>query len=317
MFFNGLLVGWPHWQSQIGVGSHGCWSWKKGDFHGSTQPQRLCFEVRLECLSNSKSFCFFGELWKGEGKVIRVAARWRQRLKKKTSPEGIKPLTNLILDLGYSEKKTPGKSRVLDAKIVRSPFFMDADVLQLCNLRTSVDSLESSECLLSWMSNVSLVYLPAICVSNNLHHLTISYYPILLSIDPYWSYFPPAKYRVDHWFFTGSCPAIRRVSRTKGWKAGPWDCRGWTGQHHGGWTQRASKRSKLTRLKIWWTSVPPAEMAAIDRSCWSYGVQLELWVPWYCPLGCNSDKYGFPCAMMPWCHGQSSFVNCPNIDPYW
>ena len=94
-------------------------------------------------------------------------------------------MTNLILDLGYSEKNSPGKSRALDAKIVRSPFFMDADVLQLCNLRTSVDSLESSECLLSWMStNVSLVYLPAICVSNNLHHLTILSFYALIHIDP-------------------------------------------------------------------------------------------------------------------------------------
>lgn len=55
--------------------------------------------------------------------------------------------------------------------------------------------------------------------------------------------------------------------------------------------------------------------ASRNGSNWSF--LLELWSAvgvmgaMVLSIG-NSDKYGVPCAMMPWCHGQSSLVNCPN-----
>jgi len=73
--------------------------------------------------------------------------------------------------------------------------------------------------------------LPAICVSNNLHHLTIlSFYP-LIHIDPTFHQ-PSIGLIIDF-----SLGPVRQSDvcreRRDGKLVRGWDCRGWTG-HHGG-----------------------------------------------------------------------------------
>ena len=175
-------------------------------------------------------------------------------------------------------------------------FFMDADVLQLCNLRTSVDSLESSECLLSWMStNVSLVY------RRFVYRIT---YTILLSYPSiHWSILILLSTSqvsgwslIFHWVLSGN-PTCVANEGMESWSVG-----GIVGDGRG---TMGVERKELRNVRNWLVSKSDGPafrqpkwqqlIVPVMECSWSYGchgtVHWELRQVWFSM--CHD-------AMMPW-----------------
>lgn len=186
-------------------------------------------------------------------------------------------------------------------------FFMDAECPAVVQrIGTSVDSLESSECLLSWMStNVSLVYWPAICVSNNLHHLTIlSFYP-LIHIDPTFHQ-PSIGLIMD--FSLGPVRQSDVCRKRRDGKLGPWDL----GDGLGWGFERSWSFETFDRNRSMGWLVSKSHGPAFRQPKWQQWI-VPVGVLWGAVgvmgamvLSIGNSDIRIPCAMTPGCHGQSS-----------